>query len=211
MKKILFQGDSITDVLRDRSTDRYLGSGYPTVVAANVAAAHPGEYTFMNRGVSGDRIVDVYARMKRDIINLKPDIVSILIGINGVWHEISEHNGVSAEKFERIYDMLMDELTKALPETKFMLLEPFVQYGCVTCPCEEHPDRWEIYQRQTPLRAQATRRIAEKYNAVFVPLQQVFDEASQKAPSEYWLVDGVHPTTCGHGLIAREWIRHADL
>lgn len=211
MKRILLQGDSITDVHRDRENDRYTGSGYPTIVAGCLAADHPGEYQVFNRGISGNRIVDLYARIKKDFINLKPDIASILIGINGVWHEISERNGVSAEKYEKIYDMMMSELTAALPDTRFMILEPFVMYGSVTCPCEEHPDRWEVYQTETPLRAQAARHIAEKYNAVFVPLQRVFDDAAQKAPSEYWLVDGVHPTIYGHGLIAREWIKHSGI
>ena len=211
MKTILFQGDSITDAGRTRTENRFPGSGYPTLVAGRVGVSHPGEFEFINRGISGNRIVDLYARIKKDFINLKPDIASILIGINGVWHEISEQNGVSAEKFEKVYDLMMSELKEALPKTKFLILEPFVMQGSVTCPCDKHPDRWEIYQRETPLRAQAARRIAEKYNAEFVPLQERFNEASKNVPSSYWLMDGVHPTVCGHGLIADAWIEHSGL
>lgn len=211
MKRILFQGDSITDVKRDRDDDRYMGCGYPIDVAGAIGCDHPGEYEFINRGVSGFRIVDMYAAIKRDIINLKPDILSILIGINGVWHEITRHNGVDAEKYEKIYCMMLDEIKAALPDVKLVILEPFVLYGSVTCPCEEYPDRWETYQRETPLRRAAAKRVAEKYGAIFVPLQEKFDEACKKAPADYWLIDGVHPTVVGHQLIARQWLQAVQL
>lgn len=211
MKKILFQGDSITDVKRDRENDNFLGSGYSTIVAGRLAVDYPGEFQIVNRGISGKRIVDLYARVKKDFINLKPDIASILIGINGVWHEISAQNGVSAVKYEMIYNIMMSELKTALPNTKFIILEPFVLCGSATGPSEENPKRWDVFKRETALRADAARRIAGKYNAVFVPLQHAFDEACKKAPSDYWLVDGVHPTVFGHGLIAQEWIKYSEL
>ncbi|MBR7040627.1 MAG: hypothetical protein IKI24_02165, partial [Clostridia bacterium] len=88
MKRIVFQGDSITDAQRNRQHDEYPGNGYPTLIKARLGVDLPGQYECLNRGVSGDRIVDVYARMRRDIVQLKPDIVSILIGINDVWHEL---------------------------------------------------------------------------------------------------------------------------
>lgn len=205
MKRILFQGDSITDVHRSRDDDRFMGCGYPTLVSGSIGVDFPGKYEFLNRGISGHRIVDTYAAIKKNIINLKPDILSILIGINGVWHEISEQNGVSAVKYEMIYDLMLGEIKEALPDVKLVILEPFVLYGSVTCPSAEHPERWEVYERETPLRAQAARRIAEKYGAIFVPLQEKFDEASKKAPADYWLMDGVHPTAMGHEIIARAW------
>ena len=211
MKRILFQGDSITDVKRDREDDRYMGSGYPIDVAGTIGCDHPGEYEFLNRGIGGHRIVDTYAAIKKNIINLKPDILSILIGINGVWHEISECNGVSAEKYEKIYCMMLEEIKEALPDVKLVILEPFVLYGSVTCPSEEHPERWEVYSRETPLRRAAAKRVAEKFGATFVPLQEKFDEACKKAPADYWLMDGVHPTVVGHQLIARAWLEAVKL
>ena len=93
---------------------------------AELGLDNPGEYEFINRGISGNRIVDVYARIKADIINLEPDVMSILIGINDVWHEVGHKNGVSAEKFFKIYSMLIEEIQEALPEIKIMILEPFV-------------------------------------------------------------------------------------
>ena len=95
MKTILFQGDSITDAGRDRDDFYDLGKGYPVLVAGRLGLDAPGEFRFLNRGVSGDRIVDVYARMKRDILNLKPDVLTLLVGVNDVWHEFDQHNGVS--------------------------------------------------------------------------------------------------------------------
>ena len=205
-KRILFQGDSITDALRSRESDLYPGNGYPTLVKARLGYEHPGEYEFLNRGISGNRIVDLYARIKIDLINLKPDVLSILIGVNDVWHEMSRENGVSAEKFELIYDLLLTEVKEALPDVRILILEPFVLHGTATEAIEEKPERWDYFRDETPLRAAAAKRVAEKHGADFIPLQARFDEACKLAPAEYWLWDGVHPTQMGHELIARAWL-----
>lgn len=199
--KILFQGDSITDCGRNRENNSYLGHGYPKVVQGKMMCDEPGQYTFFNKGVSGNRIVDLYARIKCDIINLQPDVMSILIGINDVWHEVANKNGVSAEKFERIYDMLISEILEELPNIKIMILEPFVVKGCATV------ENWEYFDTETKLRAAAAKRIAEKYNLTFIPLQDKFDTLSVDVAPDYWAGDGVHPTAAGHELISREWIK----
>lgn len=124
--KILFQGDSITDACRDRENDDIIGVGYPLLVKAKFGFEFPGKYEFVNKGISGNRIVDVYARIKRDIINLKPDIMSVLVGVNDVWHEVAVQNGVDADKYFKIYDMLISEIKDALPNIKIMIMEPFV-------------------------------------------------------------------------------------
>lgn len=205
-KLILFQGDSITDCMRIRDNDQFAGSGYPTLIKARLGYDAPGEYRFLNRGISGNRIVDLYARMKIDLINLKPDYLSVLIGVNDVWHEIGAQNGVAADKFERVYDMLLTEIEEALPGIRFLLLEPFVLPGTATENIEEKPRRLETFRREVALRGEATRRVAEKHGAAFVPLQARFDEACKLAPCDYWLMDGVHPTAMGHELIARAWM-----
>lgn len=207
MKTILFQGDSITDAIRDRENDNYLGSGYATMAAGQLGMEHPGEYRFLNRGISGNRVSDLYARIKRDIINLKPDYMSILIGVNDVWHEISSQNGLSRQKFEIIYDLLISELLEELPQLKIMILEPFVLPGTATEAIPERPDRWDTFRAEVPLRAAATKRIAQKYGLVYVPLQSCFDEACKTAPASDWLIDGVHPTAMGHELIKRQWLK----
>lgn len=205
-KLILFQGDSITDAGRSRENDLGTGTGYVRLTEAELGCTYPEEYKYINRGISGNRIVDVYARIKADIINLAPDYMSILIGINDVWHEWVRQNGVSAEKFEKIYSMLIEEIQEALPNLKIMILEPFVLPGAATESTEEQVGRYEYFRRETLLRAEACRRIAEKYGLVFVPLQEKFDEANTAHPG-IWLSDGVHPASAGACLIKNEWIR----
>ena len=196
MKTFLFQGDSITDADRSRDNDNYPGSGYPTLVAARLGLDEPGEYRFLNRGVSGDRIVDVNARIKRDVLNLEPDVLSILIGINDVWHELNCRNGVDNDKYLRTYREILSEIKAALPSIRIFVLEPFVLTGRAT------EGSWEIFSSETAKRACSARTAAEEFGCVFVPLQEKFDAACEKAPAPYWLIDGVHPTPAGHQLIA---------
>lgn len=206
-KTILFQGDSITDAGRSRTDNGAMGNGYPTLVAGHLGAAYPYAYSFVNRGISGNRVVDLYARIKMDMINLKPDYMSILIGINDVWHEIFDKNGVAAEKFEMVYGLMIEELLQALPNLKLMLLEPFVLPGSATRSDENNPGRWEYFRAETDLRREAVKRLAGKYDLVFVPLQDKFDAVNADAPADgYWLVDGVHPTAAGHELIKQAWL-----
>lgn len=207
-KVILFQGDSITDTGRNRESDNNKGFGYANMVSGEIGANNPYKYTFYNRGISGNRVVDLFARMKVDMINLRPDYMSILIGVNDVWHEYTQNNGVSAEKYELVYDLMIQEIKEALPELKIMILEPFVLPGTATQSDEEHPDRWEFFSKEVPLRAAAAKRIAEKHNLPFVPLQEMFNNVNADAPIPgYWLRDGVHPTAAGHTLIKRAWIK----
>ncbi len=208
MRRILFQGDSITDCGRSREVLTDVGNGYPYLVRAHYGLEKPGQFEIVNRGISGNRSVDVYARIKQDIINLKPDYMSLLIGVNDVWHELGGRcNGVSAEKFEKIYDMLIGEVLEALPDLKIMILEPFVLEASATAATEEEPDRWDNFRSEVPLRAAAAKRIAQKYGLPFVALQEKFDEAAKKAPANYWLADGVHPTPVGHFIIKEEWLK----
>lgn len=201
MKTILFQGDSITDAGRSRENDDNFGVGYATLVKGELGYEYPNQYVFYNRGISGNRVVDLYARIKADIINLKPDVMSILIGVNDVWHECKRQNGVDAEKYFKIYSMLIEEIKEELPDIKIMILEPFVLRESKT---EEY---WEEFQTEVSKRAAKAKEIAEKYNLPFISLQDKFDEAAKSAPNNYWLFDGVHPTTAGHELIKREWIK----
>lgn len=201
MKKFLFQGDSITDADRRRDNDSNYGYGYPNLFASEILKNRPYEFEFINCGISGDKIVDVYARIKMDIINLKPDYMSLLIGVNDVWHELNEENGVAAPKFEKIYDMLISEILEALPDIKIMLLEPFVLKGCGT---ERY---YDVFREEVKKRSDAVKRIADKYNLKFVPLQDKFDEAAAGGNDTYWLADGVHPTAAGHCLIKDEMMK----
>ena len=200
-KLILFQGDSITDCGRNYEDTTSTGVGYVHMVKGQLGCEHPGEYEFINRGISGNRIIDVYARIKKDIINLKPDYMSMLIGVNDVWHEVSRENGVRTDLYESMYHLLIAELKTALPNLRIMIMEPFVLKGPAT------EDAWDVFRAEVTAHAAAAKRVAEKNGLEFIPLQEKFDEACKLAPVTYWLYDGVHPTSAGHELIAREWIK----
>ncbi len=203
MLNFLFQGDSITDAGRDdENEDNFgLGCGYALLVASDFMKNSKEKLRFINRGVSGDRITDVYARIKEDIINLKPDFMSILIGVNDVAHELTMKCGVDTDKFEKIYSMLIDEVKEALPHIKIIIIEPFVLNGTATA------EMWEQFSYEVKDRAAASKRIAEKYKLEFVPLQNIFDEVCADGDTRYWSVDGVHPTAAGHQIIKEELIK----
>ncbi len=204
-KVIVFQGDSITDCNRNYELDYFRGNGYATMVTGVLTSREPYTYNCYNRGISGNRIVDLYARIRQDMINLKPDYMSILVGVNDVAHEWYHQNGVSAEKFEMVYDLLLEEVKQALPNIKLMILEPFVLRGSLS---DGGPGCWAYMQKEVPLRAAAAKRVAEKHGAIFVPLQAMFDKVNADAPvKDFWLKDGVHPTEAGHELIKREWLK----
>lgn len=207
MKRILFQGDSITDAGRNREvlpeSNTGYGAGYPALVAARIFGDHLGnDYNIINRGISGNRVVDLYARWKVDCLNLKPDVLSILIGVNDTWHsKVERDNGVEVERYKLIYDMLLEWTVKTLPEIKLVLMEPFVlETGAVTAD-------WlpEIAER-----GQVVKELAAKYNAVFIPCQQIVSDAAAKAGElHYILRDGVHPSVMGHQVLADAWLKYA--
>ena len=200
--RILFQGDSITDAGRARDNENNPGIGYPLLVKAELGFENPGKYEFFNRGISGNRVVDVYSRIKSDIINLKPDVMSILIGVNDVWHELGDSpNGVDADKYYKIYCMLIEEVKQALPEIKLMILEPFVLEGMAT------QENLEYFKTEVAKRAEMAKKVAEKYDIPFIPLQNGFDKLQEGTEIGYWLMDGVHPSSFGHEYIKREWIK----
>jgi len=198
MKTFLLQGDSITDAGRSRENNAQRGTGYPNLFAAEMLLDYPGEFDIINRGIGGYRIVDLYAHVKANFINLKPDYLSILIGVNDVWHEYAENpNGVEDDKYRKVYGMLIEEIKAALPDIKIYILEPFALKGSGT---EAH---WEEFDREIRLRAKSAKWIAEKYGLTFIPLQEKFDALCEKFEAAYWLGDGVHPTAAGHEVIAR--------
>lgn len=200
MKTFLFQGDSITDANRDdENEDNFgLGCGYALLLASDFLKSRKGEFRFINRGKSGDRITDVYARIKEDIINLKPDYMSILIGVNDVSHELTQSCGVTPEKFERIYCMLAEEIIEALPDIKIIVMEPFVCKGIHT------EERWDEFSGEVKKLAIVSKHVAEKFGFEFVPLQHIFDEVTSDGNARYWSADGIHPTAAGHQIIKEE-------
>ena len=209
--KILFYGDSITDMGRNREKNQpnvvgSYGCGYPIFVASNLYREDPINYQVYNRGISGNRIVDLYARVKADVWNLQPDVLSILIGINDIWHEIGHKNGVDLVRFEKMYRMLIEDTLANLPNLKIFLCEPFVLEGEATSNTEEIPDRFERFLEVYKY-AEVVKKLAKEYGLYFLPLQEKFNELAQKYGADVLLNDGVHPLIPGATLIADEWLK----
>lgn len=208
MKTFLFQGDSITDSERSRTNDWNLGYGYPDLVASELTFRRPNEFTFINRGVSGDKAAQMYSRIKRDTIDYRPDYLSILIGVNDVWHPLNDEDqtgGYSVERYTQLLSMFIEDVLAVKPDTVIAILEPFVLDGTAT------HEKIDGFVSGVSARAKAAKEVAEKYNLVFVPLQDKFNEKLELAPSGWWLIDGVHPTHAGHQLIANELIKALEL
>lgn len=199
--RLLFQGDSITDCQREREAGGPgdpLGSGYPSLIAR--ALAPEGCHEVLNRGVSGNRIVDLYARWKPDALHLKPDLISILVGVNDTWHEKTRGNGVEVDRYAQIYRLLLEWTRRVLPDVKLVLCEPFL------LPCGTVTPEWrpEIDERRA-----VVAELVRDFGAILVPFQSELDEALTRHPADYWAADGVHPTPPGHELLASCWLRHA--
>lgn len=201
--KILFFGDSITDAGRNREHDHAIydyGHGFVKFIAGELIAENPVGYEIYNRGISGNRIVDLYARVKADVWNLQPDVLSILIGINDIWHEIGNQNGVDIVRFEKIYRMMIEDTLARLPNVKLIFCEPFVLAGTATY--ERMSEFLEVKQY-----AKVVEKLAKEFSAYFLPLQEKLEQAAHQYSPELYLADGVHPNTAGAKLIANEWLQ----
>ena len=195
---VLFQGDSITDCMRDYRNLDSLGVGYAATAAALFGAAHPElRVKFLNRGVSGNRVQDLVARWTPSCIDLKPNWVSILIGINDCWRRYDSNDPTSVESFENDYRSILHK-TVATNDAGLILLEPFVL---------PHPADRVAWREDLDPKIDAVRRLAREFKAVYIPLDGIFAAASTRVEPSYWAEDGVHPTAAGHALIAKEWLR----
>lgn len=202
--KILFQGDSITDAGRytDVGTgvrDSSLGAGYVKLISTRLLCDSPEKnYEIINRGISGNRIVDLYARWKADCINLAPDVLTILIGVNDTWHERGGQNGVEVPRYERFYRELIEWTLSALPNIKIILMTPFAN------PVNDHIASFfpEVNERQA-----VVEKLAKEFSLPCIKLHEDFEAANTRAPMEYWTPDGVHPSGAGHQLIADAWLK----
>ena len=199
---VLFQGDSITDCGRNRDIAGDLGHGYPMMAASWFSALYPERrVTFINRGVSGDRVQNLKSRWQEDCIALKPDWVSILIGINDTWRRYDSNDATSAEDYAKDYRFILSSIKESLPDTKIIICEPFV----LPSPADRKQWRADLDPK-----IQEAREIAREYNTIYIPLDGIFAKASTSAEPEYWAADGVHPTLPGHALIAQNWLRAID-
>lgn len=196
--KIIFFGDSITDMGREYESDGVTGYGvgYVLLAAADIKRKFP-KAKILNRGISGNRVVDLYSRVKCHVWNEEPNILSILIGVNDVWH--GERNGVEIDRFEKVYRMLLEDTLKVLPKVKIILCQPFFIKGSETLKCYDCFLQVKEY-------AAVVEKLAKEFSLPFLPLQEVFDEALKKYDGEDIIPDGVHPNELGARLIADAWM-----
>jgi lysophospholipase L1-like esterase len=196
--RILFQGDSITDGNRGRSADpnHILGHGYAFIIAAKFGGGFPElKLDFMNRGISGNTVLDLEKRWQKDTLDLKPDILSVLIGVN------DNGRNVPLDQFEQVYDKLLTDTRAANPKIQFVLCEPF---GLPVGKRKENCDAW---MSGINARRDIVAKLAKKHHAPLVRFQRAFDDATRRAPAEHWIWDSVHPTYNGHQIMADEWER----
>ena len=205
---ILFQGDSITDAGREKKNElannsRSFGSGYAFLAASSLLKEFPEkELTIYNRGISGNKVYQLADRWEKDCLSLKPDILSILIGVNDYWHfRNGKYNG-TVEIYENDFRKLLQQTKKILPNVKLVICEPY--YVLNTSAVDQSwVEPMKEYQA-------AAKRIAVEFHTVWVPFQKVYDEAIKYAPATYWTADGVHPAMPGAQLMAEAWLRAVE-
>ena len=196
--KILFQGDSVTDAGRDRENLHDLGEGYPKYAAAMIQDTFPDEaFEFVNLGISGNRTEHLVARLQSDFIDIQPDIVSVLIGVNDVWHHYNfEFVETTDEAFESNYREILDAI-KANTKARIFMIQPFLL---------EAVDPAKSILREELTRKQAIiKRLADEYADVYLALDEVFRHEAAEEPA-YYTPDGVHPSTDGACYIGEKYL-----
>lgn len=200
----LFQGDSITDGNRTRNNDwnHVMGHGYQYIIASKLWFDFPAKNLhFFNRGISGNKVTDLAARWQKDTLDIKPDLLSILVGVNDTAAFINGDKYFTATEYEKGYRQLLQQTKEKLPDVQLVLCEPFIlNVGRVK-------DKWQEYSTEIAQRQEIVKRLSAEHNAVFVGFQASFNKALLKAQAEYWIWDGIHPMPAGHELMAREWIQ----
>jgi lysophospholipase L1-like esterase len=201
---ILFQGDSITDAGRKRDAGEAnspdaMGKGYTWLAASQLLVDMPdAKLRIFNRGISGDKVYQLADRWQADCLDIRPDVLSILVGVNDFAHVFKHGYEGTLEKYEADYHALIKRTKDALPEVRLVIGEPFIlNVGLVD-------DTW--IEPFAAYRA-AARRVADEAGAAFVPYQTMFDAAAEIAPTAHWAADGIHPSANGAALMAHWWLK----
>lgn len=202
---ILFQGDSITDFGRKKNNKEAnnafaLGPGYAFIAASELLYKHPDKnLKIYNRGISGNKVYQLADRWEDDCLSLKPNVLSILVGVNDFWHTLVNNYKGTIDTYRNDYKNLLDRTRQKLPDVKLIIGEPYAVLGVKVVDQKWYP-AFNDYRL-------AAREIAASFNAVFIPYQDVFDKAQKLAPGSYWTADGVHPTAAGCRLMAEAWLQ----
>ncbi len=197
--KILFQGDSVTDAGRDRSNPTDMGDGYPRYASAMIQDSYPDiDFEFVNLGISGNRTEHLVERLEADFIRIQPDIVSILIGVNDVWHHYAfDCIETTDEDFERNYRTVLDAV-KSRTHARILMIQPFLFESvdpAKAALCEELARKQQI-----------VKRLADEYADAYLPLDVVLHTEADEEPA-YYAADGVHPTPNGACYIGEAYLR----
>lgn len=201
---ILFQGDSITDAGRDKKNQEKandpgsLGRGYPLYIASDLLGAHPElDLQIFNRGISGHKVPQLEARWKKDTLDLRPSVLSVLIGVNDMWHKMNGKYDGTVDTYRDGLDDLIKNTKRKRPRTTIVICEPFA------LRCGAVKSSWfpEFDERRA-----AAKEVAQKHETLWVPFQTIFDNAIDAGTKpQHWARDGVHPTFSGHSLMAQSW------
>lgn len=200
---ILFQGDSITDAGRDKESEEAnqgLGGGYALLATAQLRhQLAVRSVSCYNRGISGNKVFQLSDRWQDDALALKPDLLSILIGVNDFWHTLTGGYEGTIETYTKDFRSLLKRTKEQLPDVTLVIGEPFVVREGSAIDENWFPD-FLAYQ-------ESAKQIAQDFEAGFIPYQSVFDEASKEVEPTYWTADGVHPTLAGSQLMAEAWLQ----
>ena len=201
---ILFQGDSITDCGRNREIYGSMGDGYAAMTAGAMTALFPErDLRFLNRGVSGNKVTDLEARWRKDTLELKPDVLTLLIGINDTHVACAEpEHAQSIEEFGVSLRGILTAARAQKPDLALVLLEPFLLHS------DNENAQWSAdWDNNLAERTAVYTQAARAFDAEYIPLQSVFLSKLRERPPEYFSEDSVHPTMAGHRVIAAELLR----
>lgn len=201
---ILFQGDSITDAGRKRDAVGFnsgaaLGTGYAFLAASALLNKYADkQLKIYNRGISGNKVFQLAERWDKDCLDLKPNVLSILVGVNDYWHKHTGNYDGTVKVYQEDLKKLLDRTRQKLPDVKLIIAEPFAVKGVKAVDEQWYPEFNEYRV--------AAQQIAKEFNAVWIPYQKVFDNAQKTAAGSYWTGDGVHPSVAGAQLMASAWL-----
>ena len=192
--KLVFQGDSITDAGRDKRNYHDVGPGYPKYASEQLTAECPDvDFEFINQGISGNRTSQLFDRFYSDALSFEPDVISILIGINDIWHRyLGERIATTDEQLELNYRCILERIRKET-NAKIMILSPYL------LTCNDKDQIREDLKTALPI----IRKLADEYADVFIPLDKIFEEAEKTVEPMFFSGDGVHPNDNGAKFIGK--------
>ncbi|MBQ5771923.1 MAG: SGNH/GDSL hydrolase family protein [Clostridia bacterium] len=199
MIRLLFQGDSVTDAGRDKRNFHDMGKGYPHFAARGIREALPdAEIEMINLGISGNRTDQLFDRLYPDAIELAPDVISILIGINDVWHRFGASRiETTPEQTEANYRAILKRI-RTQTSARIVMLQPFL------LDCEKNLHLRPGLNELLPI----VKRLADEYADLYIPLDELFNKAMKTQPEPcYYSADGVHPNENGSAFIGEQYAK----